>query len=366
MAVLAGVVGLVGCDSEVGAPPGGAEASVATSVVAVDTVLDTVGAEHDTVPTETPVPLTTAVPVTTVAASRATVAPAVDTIAFQSNRTVDGSFEIFSVRVDGSGLIQLTDGRGTAMAPDWSPDGTRIAFDAARDGEADDIYTMNNDGTDVRRLTDDPARDRDPSWSPDGTRIAFVSERDGNREIYVMGADGSNQVRLTDEPEYDDHPDWGPDGRIVFASRRDVGDWDLFLIDPDGSGLTRVTDSSDAEDNYPVWSPDGQWIAFHTNLEGGSQPRAYWVVRPDGSEAHIVAPQVTGSCVNGESPTWSPESGRLAFGALCGTVMPGSTEIHISSLDGSFATTLLPGANLPPNDTGEPFTDDQRPDWSPA
>ena len=42
-----------------------------------------------------------------------------------------------------------------------------------------------------------------PEWSPDGTRIAFITDRDGNDEVYVMGVDGSNPTRLTNTPEHE-------------------------------------------------------------------------------------------------------------------------------------------------------------------
>ncbi|NIR36917.1 MAG: hypothetical protein GWN79_09475, partial [Actinobacteria bacterium] len=66
----------------------------------------------------------------------------------------------------------------------------QIAFRSHRDDPAGDLYLMNADGTGVVRLTTDPSGDFDPDWSPDGSRIAFWSRRDGNPEIYVMNADG--------------------------------------------------------------------------------------------------------------------------------------------------------------------------------
>jgi TolB protein len=70
-----------------------------------------------------------------------------------------------------------------------------------------------------------------PAWSPDGRRIAFASARDGNSEIYVMNADGSSPVRLTEHPEQDDFPAWSRDGRrLAFVSERD-GKFDLYLLD---------------------------------------------------------------------------------------------------------------------------------------
>ena len=73
--------------------------------------------------------------------------------------------------------------------------------------------------------------DMGPDWSSDGTRIAFISDRDGNNEIYVMDADGSNQTGLTNNLGKDNRPSWSPDGtRIAFASNRDE-DIEIYVMD---------------------------------------------------------------------------------------------------------------------------------------
>ena len=83
--------------------------------------------------------------------------------------------------------------------------GRRIAYDSGIE-----IYVMNADGSGQTNLTNNSALDGGPSWSPDGSRIAFVSARDGNPEIYVMNADGSGLTRLTDNPALDIGPVWSP------------------------------------------------------------------------------------------------------------------------------------------------------------
>ena len=79
--------------------------------------------------------------------------------------------------------------------PAFSPDGTKIAFVATHDGDAE-IYVMNIDGTGLKRLTDNEHVDAVPTWSPDGRRIVFVSDRTGTLELHMMNADGTGQVHL--------------------------------------------------------------------------------------------------------------------------------------------------------------------------
>ena len=129
------------------------------------------------------------------------------------------SGEIRIVRADGSARPGPVLAAG--VRPAWSPDGTRIAFQAERDGNVD-VYVMDVDGGNVTRLTDDPAPDSEPTWSPDGTRIAFVSRRGGNADVYVMTANGEGETPLTDSSADDVTPDWGPPpslGPIVLPTR---------------------------------------------------------------------------------------------------------------------------------------------------
>jgi WD40-like Beta Propeller Repeat len=120
------------------------------------------------------------------------------------------------MNADGTDVRQLTSNADFDSAPSWSPDGRLILFERAPAGtftpgteaQEKDIYVMRADGTHVRRMTDSPGLDEGPEFSPDGTKIAFSSARDGQQEIYVMDADGSNPRRLTDNPARDESPDW--------------------------------------------------------------------------------------------------------------------------------------------------------------
>ncbi len=119
------------------------------------------------------------------------------------------SGEIYLINSDGTGLVQLTDDGFEDNAPDWSPDGSRIVFISARDGDYE-VCTMDPDGSNIQQLTNNSAGEGSPTWSPDGTKIVFFSDRDGNNEIYVMDADGSNQTRMTETDTIDFMPTWRP------------------------------------------------------------------------------------------------------------------------------------------------------------
>jgi len=143
------------------------------------------------------------------------------TLAFMSSRDDRSRSEIYVMTVDGSKAWRLTHDKRTAARPAWSPDGERIAFMSTRsnrkqayDGDELEIYVMDADGANIQRLTRRPHADGHPDWSPDGTKIAFTLYGDGNdgygdeHGIYVMDADGTNVRRLTFGGRTEGHPNW--------------------------------------------------------------------------------------------------------------------------------------------------------------
>ncbi len=212
--------------------------------------------------------------------------------------------------------------------PDWSPDGSRIAFSSDPGGNRD-IYVMNADGSGIARLTSSPAHDGAPVWSPDGQRIAFDSNRGGDFEVYVMNADGSGLIQLTDNSSHDGVPDWSPDGnRIVFSSDR-YGNRDTYVMNADGSGVTNITNNS-AYEFWPQWSPDGKRIAFNSKLDGDSN---IYVVNDDGSGLTNLTNRY---CSSGE-PAWSPDGRRIVYSS---TDCFDNRSIYIMNADGSGGTLL--------------------------
>jgi Tol biopolymer transport system component len=98
---------------------------------------------------------------------------------------------------------------GADYSPEWSPDSGRIAFTRSYRGR-NDIYTIRVDGTGLRRLTNRVGQHYEATWSPNGRRIVFITALYQRRVIDVMNADGTQQRRLiTGRGGYID-PDWQP------------------------------------------------------------------------------------------------------------------------------------------------------------
>src|SRR5207249_805556 len=112
-------------------------------------------------------------------------------IAFESTRS--GAYEVWMCRSDGTGVVQLTHFNSSTGTPRWSPDGQQIAFDSRAPGNAD-IFVVDSQGGSPRRLTSEPSSEVVPSWSRDGRWIYFASDRTGRHEVWKMPSTGGSSV----------------------------------------------------------------------------------------------------------------------------------------------------------------------------
>jgi tricorn protease len=127
---------------------------------------------------------------------------------------------------------------------------------------AGDLWIVGREGGDAKRLTNGVGSETDPQFSPDGTMIAFTGEYDGNTDVYVVPATGGVPRRLTYHPGADIVVGWTRDGKqVLFASSRSsVSRYNqLFTVGLNG-GLPEAVPLPMAQ--YGSYSGDGAYIAY--------------------------------------------------------------------------------------------------------
>jgi Tol biopolymer transport system component len=149
---------------------------------------------------------------------------------------------VVTIRVDGSDRRALDFDGGT---PDWSPDGTKIAFYRYYpfdDHNAADLFVVNADGTGLTQLTGaEQSYEAVPSWSPDGEQIAYNGPA---ARVWVMNSEGMNRRELTHVPS--GNPVWSPEGTQIAYERADG----IHVMNADGSEDRFLTVG-----NTPDWQP---------------------------------------------------------------------------------------------------------------
>ena len=203
----------------------------------------------------------------------------------------DPSYEIYAADSDGSNLVNLTHAAGYDAEGSYSPDGRTILFASNREAYARplskveqglldddasyfmDLYVMDADGSNVKQLTFSPGYDGGPFYNAEGTKILWRRfNPDGNSaEIWTMDADGSNQRQLTANGMVNWGPYYHPSGDYIIYSSNVLGhsNFELFMIDPEGSSDPIRVTNTDGTDILPVFSPDGERLAWSTTRTPG-------------------------------------------------------------------------------------------------
>ena len=292
-----------------------------------------------------------------------------DRIAFvqsTQSRYTDVPSSVVIMNSDGSGLRKIYSG-GVLGHPRWSPDGRKLVFSGQAVAPAPStpcwfydttcqlkVFVMNADGSGgITHLTDGLAwNSADPEWSPNGSQIAFTyrfDEIDDAYSIEVMNADGSGLIRVAYPPHWETDlymaPTWSPDGRsLAFQSFSFASDGSsisqILIADLAGSLRTLVPafamnfQWSASGASGPEWSPDGSRVLFRNNTGLAIAPI-------DGS----AVVQLTTDATDGMA-SWTPQ-GRILFTRL----VAGVSRILVMNADGGYVTMLRqpPGNNYWPS-----------------
>jgi len=174
-------------------------------------------------------------------------------------------------------LTRLTSDAGLTTDPDFSANGSLMAFASDRGGEGNlDIWVQPLPGGEALRITRHQSDDRQPAFSPDGARIAFRSERDGGG-IWVIPALGGTERLLARQGR---EPRFSPDGQWLAYVVGNRGVSRKTYIIPAAGGTPTPVQPAFSFVSNPVWSPDGKKLLFTGTSEGAVEA---WVVPiPDG------------------------------------------------------------------------------------
>ena len=307
----------------------------------------------------------------TISADGKWVAYAVSTPDMEANRNAGN---IWIVPAAGGAAMQLTQS-GHDSAPAWSPDGKTLAFISSRDGNSQ-VYVLSMDGGESHAITHLSSGADMVKWSPDGTTIAFTSSvypdckddacnsaRDAEKEknkvkarsydhllyrhwthwsdgkrshLFVTAADGSGTPRdLTAGADYDVPPDerggpedinFSPDGKeICYTAVPDKVEaistnGELFLVAVSGGEAKKIT-TNPGFDGNPVYSPDGNYIAYHAQLTAGYEADRWRVMLYD-RKAGKSEDLTQKFDRNAEGLAWSADSKTIYFTAENETLQP--------------------------------------------
>lgn len=211
-------------------------------------------------------------------------------------------------------ITPLTSYAGRESQPAFSPDDSRIAFVwRGEKGDNADIYVKLVDAGTPLRLTTDPASDNDPVWSPDGHYIAFLRSTSNSRALYVVPALGGPERKVADlrPAVLAGRVSWSPDGKtFAVAEQADSPSrCSIFLVSYDTGEEHRLTTPpvEDTGDQGPVFSPDGQTLAF---IRVGHLGVSEIYLQPvNGGEAR----QLTFDKVHVRGVAWTPDGREILF-----------------------------------------------------
>lgn len=250
---------------------------------------------------------------------------------------------------------QLTND-GASTQPRWSPDGS--AFLYVHNGNSfADLWVATDLGRTLRQLTFNQATGYQPE-----TREYVQNSYLLTGPSWAKLADGSDRIVYSTDVGQDSMALWLMNGlrakpEPVYGTKHLTGHIEGAALSPDGqkvaftymltdpntyvstiviyvvdltSGTIKELATDPAGQYDPVWSPDGQWIAFASRQGGGTN---IWVMRADGSDQHRLT-----DSGNDRSPVWSPDGSQLAFVHLQGDKW-GLYTIDLANTNGSLTAS---------------------------
>ena len=245
------------------------------------------------------------------------------------------------VPVAGGHARQFTRGDKNATQPEWSPDGSMIAFltDREKDGERQ-VWMMLADGGEAWSVTSHKGGVSGFHFSPDGKRLVLTAVDQPNKDeedrkkvkddtmvidrdikmthLWLFDLDKKEEKRLTEGNFTVSDPQWSPDGtRISYSTRptprADDGALSDVWVVTVASGEKKRIAGEPGNGDTARWSPDGQWIAYTGNRDrayGGVSTSYLYLIPANGGTAKELTTKFD---LNVGTPVWSRDGKTIYF-----------------------------------------------------
>jgi Tol biopolymer transport system component len=268
------------------------------------------------------------------------------------------AFHLWIMNVNGSKphAVPVT-GNPYEGNPTWSPNASKLAYINGTDGQ---VYTVPVAGGTPTRITSGLSSVSGIRWSPNGTKLAFDAsdiKGTGYRQIFTVTLTTKAVTRLTSGKCDSVEPDWSPDGtKIAFSTPCFDGAGNIGVMPASGGAAHPVALLNVASAGYPSWSPDGTKIVFAANEGMGSEQ--LWESSPanQGDNVHLTATRLThdsGQPLN-NTPSWQPvhrphllsasSGARKATVTVKGSDFLSGQRVNLSFVDAHGITTALGSA----------------------
>ena len=193
---------------------------------------------------------------------------------------------------------------GTAL----SPDGRWVALSQTGEGaEAADIWVRDLVRGVTSRFTFNEGRDINPVWSPDGSRVAWAAARNGDLDIAVKAVGGTGEVEYLLEAEGTQSPSsWSPDGKsLLYYNLHPESSWDINVLPLEGDRTPRALVATPFVELRSRFAPGGRWFAYESNESGRFEIYVQAFPGPGGKWQISTA--------GGSEPQWGPNGRELFY-----------------------------------------------------
>ncbi|HEV7681070.1 MAG TPA: S9 family peptidase [Pyrinomonadaceae bacterium] len=248
--------------------------------------------------------------------------------------------QVWIVPTTGGKAMQYTRGDKSSTAPEWSPDGSLLAFlsDREKDGERQ-VWMMMANGGEAWAVTSHKGGVSGFRWSPDGKQLLLTATDQANKDeedrkkvkddtividrdikmshLWLWDIDKKTGKRLTEGDFTVSDPQWSPDGtRITYTTRptpkADDGSLSDVWIMTLASGEKKRLEDNPGSSDSARWSPDGKWIAYTGSPDpnGGVSTSFLYLVPPAGGTPKELTTKFDLSV---GTPVWSRDGKTIYF-----------------------------------------------------